>query len=247
LGELPFFAALVEGRFAHDTDEHGSVFVDRSGDLFAVILQYLRSRQRPGEPILARHATTLLDECAFYGLESLAEKIRGWTCPLDLLLSDRSLRERERSARDDPGNHKATLIDVHAAVTTPLSRESLELPLLRQEVPPPVLEGSFEDFWTRLNNFSGGLIEELADVPCLIVAGGAVIGALTSCPAGDIDIFLHTPVDQAEPTLRQIFEAVQRNQSKIATKRRLMVTRTANAFSFYRVSGERVVLPPVQV
>ena len=133
-----------------------------------------------------------VQECAFYGLESLAEKIRGWTCPLDLLLSDRNLRERERSARDDPGGaHKATLIDVHAAVTTPLSRESLELPLLRQEVPPPALEGSFEDFWTRLNNFSGGLIEELADVPGLIVAGGAIIGALTKCPAGDIDIFLH--------------------------------------------------------
>ena len=83
-------------------------------------------------------------------------------------------------------------------------------------------------------------------IPGLVIAGGAVIGALTSCPAGDVDIFLRTSADEAEATLTRIFEAVQRNQGKIA-KKRLMVTRSRNAISFYRVSGERVVLPPVQV
>ena len=219
------------------------------GDLFAVILQFLRSRQRPAEPILARHATTLLDECGFYGLDSLAQKIRGETCPLDLLLSDRRLREKEMMARDDPtAVEKTMLIDVHAVETTPLPREALELPLLMTEVPSPFLQGSFEDFHRRLDVFSGGLLKELADIPGLLIAGGSVIGALTQCPAGDIDIFLRTPVDEAEGTLAKIYEAIQRNQASIAKKKRLMVTRSLNAISFYRVSGQSAfLLPPVQV
>jgi len=32
LAEVPFFEPLVAGRFAHDTDDAGCVFVDRSGD-----------------------------------------------------------------------------------------------------------------------------------------------------------------------------------------------------------------------
>ncbi len=244
---IPYFEPLIAGRFAHDVDNSGCVFVDRSGDLFAAILQFLRSGQRPAEPILARHATTLLDECAFYGIDSLAQKIRGETCPLDLLLSDRRLREKEMMARNDPAAYeKEMLIDVHAVETTPLPREALELPLLLTQEAKPVMQGSFEDFHRRLDVFSGGLLKELAGIPGLVIAGGSVIGALTQCPAGDIDIFLRTPVDDAEGTLVKIYEAIQRNQASIA-KKRLMATRSKNTVSFYRVSGQSVVLPPVQV
>ena len=77
IAEIPYFQPLLCARFAHDSDENGDVFVDRSGDHFAVILQYLRTRQRPSEPILARQASALLDECAFYGLDPLTQKIKG--------------------------------------------------------------------------------------------------------------------------------------------------------------------------
>jgi len=218
------------------------------GDLFAVILQFLRSRQRPAEPILARHATTLLDECAFYGIDSLAQKIRGETFSHDLLLSDRRLREKEKKARDDPAAYeKEMLIDVHSVETAPLPREALELPLLLTQEAKPIMKGSFEDFHARLDVFSGGLLKELADIPGLVFAGGSVIGALTQCPAGDIDIYLRTPVDEAEGTLVKIYEAIQRNQASIAKRKRLMVTRSLNAISFYRVSGQSALLPPVQV
>jgi hypothetical protein len=73
-----------------------------------------------------------------------------------------------------------------------------------------------------------------------------VIGALTSVPAGDVDIFICVPdMVKAECIMVKIFEALQRNQQSIA-KKRLMVTRSKNAVTFYRVSGERVPLPPVQ-
>ncbi len=246
LAGLPYFEPLIEGRFAHAKDENGYVFVDRSGDLFAVLLQFLRCKQRPAEPILAKHGTTLLDECNFYGLESLAQKIRGETCPMDLLLPDRLLRERETTARGDPGAHETMLIDVHAAGASPLDRTSLEVALLLTEVPPPFLKDGFPEFHERLDNFSGGLLSELKDIRGLVFAGGSVIGALTGCPAGDVDIFLRTPLENAEPTLIKIFEAVQRNQARIS-KRRLMVTRSKNAVTFYRVADQKVARPPVQV
>ena len=41
-----------EGRVPFQIDEDGYVFVDRSGEYFAVILQYLRTRQRPAEALL---------------------------------------------------------------------------------------------------------------------------------------------------------------------------------------------------
>ncbi len=117
----------------------------------------------------------------FYGLDCLAQKIRGETCPMDLLESDRRLRENEAVARQDPRSHEKTmLIDVFGAETSPLPRTSLEMPLLLTEALPPTLQSdSFSDFKDRLDTFSGGLVQELRDIPGLLWAGGAVIGALT--------------------------------------------------------------------
>ena len=148
-----------------------------------MILQFLRSRQRPAEPILARHETTLLDECSFYGLDALAQKIRGETCPLDLLLADRRLREMEQAAREEPAAYQRTLlVDVHTAQTSPLPREALEQPLLLTQEPKPTLQGTFEDFHTRLDAFSGGLLRDLADagIQNLVIAGGSVAGCVVA-------------------------------------------------------------------
>ena len=73
-----------------------------------------------------------------------------------------------------------------------------------------------------------------------------MIGALTQCPAGDIDIFINAPAEEAMVKMEKIFGALQQNQKRYAQKRRLMVTRSKNAVSFYRVSGKSVALPRVQ-
>ena len=86
----------------------------------------------------------------------------------------------------------------------------------------------------------------MKDIPGLIIAGGSVVGALTECRAGDIDIFMQVPEKEGEKTLREIFKAVQRNQSKIS-KRKLMITRSRNAITFYRVAGAKLARPPIQV
>ena len=65
LAMIPYFEPLVEGRLPFAVDEEGCAFVDRSGELFALILQFCRSKQRPAEAVLAKHGQELLDECEF--------------------------------------------------------------------------------------------------------------------------------------------------------------------------------------
>ena len=75
------------------------------------------------------------------------------------------------------------LVDVFATDSSPLSREALELPLLFSDAHPhPVLfSTTLTQFYNRLDAFSGELIQELKrkSIPGLVIAGGAVIGALT--------------------------------------------------------------------
>ena len=65
LAVIPYFEPLVEGRLPFAVDEEGCAFVDRSAELFAYILQFCRSKQRPSEAVLAKYGQELLDECAF--------------------------------------------------------------------------------------------------------------------------------------------------------------------------------------
>ena len=99
------------------------------------------------------------------------------------------------------------------------------------------------DFYKMLN--SCGIVEELSEIPGLVVAGGAVLSALVRGSAGDIDIFLAVAQCEAEATLRQVFAAVQRSMRK-SKGEKLLVTRTKTAVTFYRASGVRLLAPPVQ-
>ena len=42
-----YFQIVLDGPLQHGTDEHGRLFIDRSPELFAIILQFLRTPQRP--------------------------------------------------------------------------------------------------------------------------------------------------------------------------------------------------------
>ena len=149
----------------------GRIFIDRSGDLFAILLQYARTLQRPPQTVLDKHGDGLLAECRFFGNESLAEKIRGETCALDLRPLDRRIREQERLAKENPSEYaKEMLIDLFGAPSTvprQQPRETLELPLLLTGFDAPTLvKGlTFSLFRERLNVFSGDLLEELKDIP----------------------------------------------------------------------------------
>ena len=153
------------------------MFVDRSGDLFATILQYLRTLKRPAESIIQKHKEAILEECSYFGIESLAHIVKGETNPSDMLLSDRRIRDNELAATDDPRScQEDMLLHVHTVDASPLDRSVLELPLLFEDNVQPTLKGGLEDFIQRFNAFSGELLKDLEGVPNLIIAGGSVLG-----------------------------------------------------------------------
>ena len=115
------------------------------------------------------------------------------------------------------------LVDVHAADTSLLDQDALELPLLMKgKAVRPEVKGSFLDFYERLNNFCGQLLDDLKMLKGIVIAGGSVIGALTGIPAGDMDVFLSVTPEQAETTTKAIFEAVQKSQRRISKTRNLL-------------------------
>ena len=63
LSHSDYFNVVLNGPLQHGTDEHGRLFIDRSPELFAIILQFLRNAQRPAV-VADKHA--LLHECDFF-------------------------------------------------------------------------------------------------------------------------------------------------------------------------------------
>ena len=97
----------------------------------------------------------------------------GQISPFDLRPCDRLLREREEEGRRDTST--VQLIDVFTSDTTLLPRDDLQIPILQlSNLARPELARTFDDFYHRLNTWSGHLIEDLASIPGLAIAGGAV-------------------------------------------------------------------------
>ena len=69
-----YFKPVLDGRLQHGTDEHGRLFIDRSPELFAIILQFLRSCQRPAAVV---DKLALMHECEFFGVPWLRQIQRG--------------------------------------------------------------------------------------------------------------------------------------------------------------------------
>ena len=245
LSACDYFQPLLQGRMAHGTDGRGRLFLDRNPDLFAALLQFLRTRQRPPESVLA-NKFALLCECNFFGCEAFAQVLRGESSPFDLRPDDRALRLREQEARRDACMYQ--LLDIFSVDTAARPREELQIPILELSsiAPPELVGGCFGEFYKRLDSLSGHLIEDLSSIPGLIIAGGAILSALTRTSAGDIDMLLTVPKGEAEATLRQVFAAVQKNHARNGGGK-LLVTRTQNAFTMYRTCGANLSSPPVQV
>jgi len=62
-----FFTGLLSGRISSTKDENGAYFIDRNGDLFAPILDYLRS----GELIIPKHieVSQIENEAQFFSVD----------------------------------------------------------------------------------------------------------------------------------------------------------------------------------
>ena len=244
LVKAEYFQPILHGRIGHAVDDSGAFFIDRDGDLFGIILQWLRTYDRPSQRTLERYGDALLEECRFYGEETLPQVIRGDLAPnFYLKAEDRAILEEEDRAREDKDAGAKLLIDVHAVDTTPRERALLEQPLILDKTPRPQSVVDFRTFYTRLNALSAGVLAELRGIPNLVFAGGAVVAALTNGHASDIDIFLTCDPKDGEQRLRDIYAGVQRAHATRKKKQRFMVTRSKCAVTFFLSSVPSDTLP----
>jgi hypothetical protein len=246
LSHCSYFEPMLSGRFAHAVDPHGRLFIDRSPDLFAILLEFMRTLERPGEGLLRAHGEAIVKECLYYGLDTLPQIVRGTLAPdFYMRATDRAIKAEERAVLSD-SQASNTVLDVYKADLKSRPREDLQQPLLLSEGLRPILRGGYPAFYERLNGISGGLMDDLRNIPRAVIAGGSVLAALTDVPHTDIDVFLVCPPDEAVACLRQIFEAVQRHHVRKGAKKRYLITRSQNAVTFY-FSSVPGGAPPLQV
>lgn len=67
-------AGMFSGRFPFEKDENGRIFIDRSGALFGIILDWLRNGTLPF--LQAQEKQRLLKEADYYGLQQLVKQLK---------------------------------------------------------------------------------------------------------------------------------------------------------------------------
>ena len=99
LSKCTYFLPYLECRMDHAVDEDdGSFFVDRSGQFFGHLLQFMRTSLCPNCSYVARNKQGLLSECEYFGLDHVAHRIRGETSPYDMRPKDRCSKQQEADA-----------------------------------------------------------------------------------------------------------------------------------------------------
>ena len=224
-----YFVVYLDGRMRHTEDGKGRLFIDRSGELFLHLLQFMRSSTLPDRKIIHHLKHQLIHECGFYGMLHMAHRLKGEISPADMRPADRRLKIEE-------GGYSYTLLDVFKADKSAKDPVELQIPLLPLfgETRHQQQSASYYEFRQRFDKIAGGLLSELVDTDGIVFAGGAVLGAFAGTPVGDIDLFLCCGQADALRTTEKVFEAVQRLQMRNNCYD-LLVTRSSNAITFFRV------------
>ena len=146
----------------------------------------MRTLDRPSENILNDYGGAILQECAFFGIDTgLPEVIQGSLAPAFYMrYIDRRINGDEDACHTNPFAHyHGLLLDVHKEADTQLRpREHLQQPLLLAKDPRPAVHGDYSEFYRRMSILSDGLIDELRGIKNIVIAGGSVLAALYDTP-----------------------------------------------------------------
>jgi K+ channel tetramerisation domain. len=85
---------VLSKRIGQAVDDEGRIFIDRSPDLFTILLEFMRTLERPSERTLEEHGPdAIAREALFYGVRGLSEVVRGALAPeVYMRADDRSIR-----------------------------------------------------------------------------------------------------------------------------------------------------------
>ncbi|RWS17877.1 hypothetical protein B4U79_07457 [Dinothrombium tinctorium] len=113
-----FFTSLLSGRIPSFKDESGAIFIDRDPNLFAVILNYLRTRQL----IVGDHSNidAIKHEAEFYGISPLVKRLQVYdelfnkqTCGGTVLFQG-VLNKREETQSNAAESDEYRVVDIAA-------------------------------------------------------------------------------------------------------------------------------------
>ena len=246
LSRIGFFMPWLEGRFELGCDDNGRYFIDRDGDIFALLLRFIRSAERPPRSLTELHKEALLMECDFFGIDSLTHHLHNKISPYDMRREDRLIQEAELCSMDDD-----RLVEFFRVEHHPLERELLQPHMLlccaKTLRPNPVI--NFETFFYNLNDFSGNLMSEFSGIEDIVIAGGSIIGSLVQTTSSDLDIFLTCGRAVAQERIKSVYDVVRQNIiRRFGDNSRLLVTRTLNAITFHACgNGFTHDYKPVQI
>ena len=173
----------------------------------------------------------------FFGVDHLADKLRGGTSVWDLRYCDRVLKLGA-----------GELIDVFAVDVVERPPYELELPLLAWDCQDrPSITCGAQGFVGRIRSQLRGCLEDLLPIPGLVIASGAVTAALTGQRSNDIDIFLIGDPSDAEQKLRDVFDAIVAAAHRSDPNSRFLVLRSSFAISVYTLDGSSRIGAPIQI
>ncbi len=230
---------------AREPDDDG-IFVDRDPALFEILLQCVRTFTRPPRREIDTRKAELLSECASYCVgDFLTDSITGRISGFNMRPQDREISFFERAG-------DVSLLD-------PFQTSFGQRPVA--ELGPALLESRGDErarmrceteavIRARLNKLTNGLIDKLAPVQGVLIAGGAVVDALFEGRrrCSDVDIFLRRAPEEGLSKLRAVYDAVRQlalDASQGAALRNLLVTRTSSSVTIFSCADGAV--PPIQV
>ena len=223
----------------HAVDGEGRLFIDRDPDLFASLLQFLRAHTGPPQSYLKAHKEALLEECRFFGLHHMEDRLRGLTSDYDLGPEDRRLKVEETDMLNNTpeGWQKSFLLDVFAEDSTPIAATTVGVPLLRStaNTRPLMKCRGVEHFKARFQALSGDTFNAIEKIDGITIAGGSVMGALTGTAVSDIDVFVTASPEEAPAILEKIYEAVQKQDVDKGSGRKLLITRSKHAVQHHHL------------
>ena len=116
----------------------------------------MRTTLCPNWAYVAQARQNLLDECEYFGLEHMAQRLRGETSSYDMRPEDRYIKLDESAG--------CSLVDLFDTDFSALDPDMLQLPLLPSKTKRATVVGSYEDIAERFEQISGGLAREVAGV-----------------------------------------------------------------------------------
>ncbi|KMZ60767.1 hypothetical protein ZOSMA_5726G00010, partial [Zostera marina] len=202
----------------------GAYYIDRCGEHFSYVLDYLRHGTDVSLPKNALDRKELELEANYYGLKELAEMVGTPNVSIDAFLSPETLQiqknEQEIRATIYNGTYDSSRkyqglvrLFVGGHRNTPIQhqpgslKDTVRILLTPKQCPrvgPFNTVSTVETFRACFNRFHGNVLSRLEPILCeepLIIAGGSVLAALRGFNAvsNDVDLFVCT-TDHREAT-----------------------------------------------